>query len=68
MNAREKAVGCFELGEALKAVAMANIAQRALERRREAIHDALLVAGAAVSLALASAAGAFLWLLVNGSV
>lgn len=53
---------------ALFAHALDSIAQRRQERRREAIHDALLVCGIAVSSSLAVTGGIAMWLLVNGSL
>jgi hypothetical protein len=61
-------MGTIELERALFDTAMQNIAVRARQRRREAIHDALLVLGSAVSLTIATMAGVWLWLLVNGRV
>ncbi len=56
----------FDLDRALLDCALENIAQRALERRREAIHDALLLAGASISLFLATFGCVLMWLIVEG--
>ncbi len=60
------AVGAFDLDRALLDCALENIAVRALERRREAIHDALLLAGVSISLFLAAFGAILLFLMVTG--
>jgi hypothetical protein len=56
----------FNLDQALLNCALQNIAQRRSERRREAIHDALLLAGVSASLFLATFGGVLAWLIVQG--
>ena len=58
----------FDLERALFDTAMQNIARRRLKRRWEAIHDAILLVGITISLTIATMAGVFAWLLVNGRV
>ncbi len=62
------AVEAFDLDRVLFDAAMKNITQRRLKRRREAIHDAILLAGVTISLTIAIMAGVWCWLLVNGRV
>ena len=56
----------FDLDRALLACALENIAQRASNRRREAIHDALLLAGIVLSGSLAIFGCIAMWLIVEG--
>jgi hypothetical protein len=56
----------FDLNQALFDTAMQNIAQRALERRRESIHDALLLAGIVLSSSLTIFGCIVWWLIVVG--
>ncbi len=56
----------FDLDRALLDCALENIAQRASNRRREAIHDALLLAGVSISLFLATFGCVLMWLIVEG--
>ena len=56
----------FDLDRALLDCALENIAQRRLERRREAIHDALLLAGIVLSSSLAIFGCIAMWLIVEG--
>jgi hypothetical protein len=65
---REKPQDAFDLDRALFDCAMKNIAGRPRQRRLEAIHDAILLAGATISLTIAIMAGVWLWLLVNGRI
>ena len=65
---REKPQDAPDLDRALLDCAMQNIAQRASKRRREAIHDAILLAGITISLTIAIMAGVWLWLLVHGNI
>lgn len=58
----------FDLDQALLDCAMQNIAVRARQRRFEAIHDAILLAGITISLTIAIMAGVWCWLLVSGRV
>lgn len=65
---REPNIGVTTLESDLLAHAIESIAQRRRERRVQHLHDALLITGTAVSLSLASAGGALLWLMVHGAV
>ncbi len=56
----------FDLDRALLDCALENIAQRASNRRHEAIHDALLLAGVSIILFLATFGCVLMWLLVEG--
>ena len=56
----------FDLDKALLATALQNINQRRLERRREAIHDALLLVGIVLSSSLAIFGCIAMWLIVEG--
>lgn len=62
------AVDASELDRALLDCALQNIAVRARQRRFEAIHDAILLVGITISLTIATMAGVFAWLIVNGRV
>ena len=63
---REKPQDAFDFERAVFDCAMQNIAVRARQRRREAIHDGLLVAGAAISGGIATFGCILFWLLING--
>jgi len=56
----------FDLDKALLDCALQNIAQRRSERRREAIHDALLLAGIVLSSSLAIVSCVAWYLIVMG--
>jgi hypothetical protein len=56
----------FDLDRALLDCALQNIAQRRLERRREAIHDAMLLIGIVLSGSLAIFGCVVWWLIVEG--
>ncbi len=58
----------FDLDRALLDCALENIAQRASNRRREAIHDALLLACVALSSAAVVTFALACWLVVNGRI
>jgi hypothetical protein len=58
----------IELASALRAIAMANIAQRRRARRRDAL-ETLALAGAAFTCStVAVALAVALWLLINGRI
>ncbi len=62
----QKPVEPFDLDRALLDCALENIAVRASNRRREAIHDALLLAGIVLSSSLAIFGCIAMWLIVEG--
>jgi hypothetical protein len=58
----------FDLDQALLDCALQNISQRASNRRREAIHDALLLAGIVLGSSLAILGCVAWYLIVMGRV
>ncbi len=65
-RASTAAQDAFDLDRALFHTAMENIAGRARERRREAIHDAMLLVGVVLSASLTILSCIVWWLIVEG--